>query len=69
MTLDEAIDQVLSERPGRSYRALAARIERLALYLKGDGLSAEPKQINARVKAENYQSKYRVDDDGLVWPA
>jgi hypothetical protein len=69
MTLNEAIDQVLSERPGRSYRDLAARIETLGLYLKGDGLPAEPKQVNARVKAEGYQSKYRVDDNVLVWPA
>ncbi|HEV2974184.1 MAG TPA: hypothetical protein VGX69_04220 [Solirubrobacteraceae bacterium] len=69
MTLDEAIDQVLDERPGRSYRDLAARIQTLGLYLKGDGLPAEPKQINARVKARHYQGKYRVDGNGLVWPA
>lgn len=69
MTLDAAIDEVLNERPGRSYREIAARIARRKLYVKADGLPAEPKQINARVKAANYSRKYRVDDNGLVWPA
>ena len=32
MTLDAAIDQVLRERPGRSYPDLAAQIETLGLY-------------------------------------
>ncbi|HXB15667.1 MAG TPA: hypothetical protein VNV44_07955 [Solirubrobacteraceae bacterium] len=69
MTLDAAIDEVLNERPGRSYREIAARIARRNLYLKADGLPAEPKQINARVRAADYGSKYRVDDNSLVWPA
>ncbi len=69
MTLDAAIDEVLNERPGRSYHEIATQIARRELYVKADGLPAEPKQINARVRTAKYRSKYRVDDNGLVWPA
>jgi hypothetical protein len=70
MKLHEAIDAVLAERPGRTYRELADAIKARGLYLKAsDGLPAEAKQINARVKTARYRDRYRVDDDGRVFPA
>jgi hypothetical protein len=69
MTLHAAIDAVLAERPGSSYRELAKRIKALDLYLKRDGLPAGSRQINARVKTHGYRSRYRVDENSLVWPA
>jgi hypothetical protein len=69
MTLNEAIDVVLAERPGRNYRELAAQIKARGLYLKRDGLPPEPGQINARVKAKEYRDRYRVDELGRVYPA
>jgi hypothetical protein len=69
MTLDAAIDLVVAERPGRTYRELAERIEQAGLYLKRDGLPAGSGQINARVKSARYRDRYRIDDGGLVWSA
>lgn len=70
MTLHEAINDLLAERPGRTYRELAPAIKERRLYVKlSDGLPPEPKQINARVKTERYRDLYRVDHLGRVFPA
>ena len=70
MKLHEAIDIVLAERPGRTYRELATTIKARGLYLKpSNGLPPEPGKISARVKTKQYRDFYRVDHDGRVFPA
>jgi hypothetical protein len=69
MKLHEAIDVALADRPGQTYRELAASIETRGLYVKpSDGRPAPPRQINARVTAKRYRDRYRVDHDGRVFP-
>jgi hypothetical protein len=62
MKLHEAVDAVLADRPaGMTTRELADEIERRGLYLKGDGKSAPPGQVNARVGNKTYRDRYRKD--------
>jgi hypothetical protein len=69
MHLDGAIDLLLAERPGRTYRELAAAIKARRLYIKpSDRLPPEPKQVNARVMNKTYRDRYHVAD-GRVFPA
>ena len=67
MTLDAAIDIVLTDRPGMYPREIANAINQRDLYQRKDSQPVPPGQITARVGNKAYRDRYRKDADGRIY--